>query len=307
MTIDVLIITRNRSAILHRCLKSLTEQTTKPNRVIVVDNNSKDNTKSVILSFKQRLPIGYFLEKRIGIPFARNLCIQNGRSKILAFIDDDCVADHNWISNILRFFSVHQKAVGLVGKINNLHPTNPFSAVEDLYHHRWIKTHINNNKVICPLSSGKIVDFKNAAFRVNFIKQFKFSCHTPFGDVGNEDVELGERIFRKNPNIFRVPAVVIKHQYSVTLARLLTRNFWSGYADEMLARNNQIDLEKSPYELPVNVLFMCARHSLNKLRGLTIKLLFVLLVLAFPLFSKAGRYYRRLAFLLADAPKLPIR
>ena len=81
---------------LKSCLNSLVTQTKKSDEVIVVDNSSNDNTKNVVINFNKQLPIRYIFEPRIGIPIARNTGIKNAKYDIIAFIDDDCVADKNF-------------------------------------------------------------------------------------------------------------------------------------------------------------------------------------------------------------------
>jgi glycosyltransferase involved in cell wall biosynthesis len=114
LTISVVIITRNRAAWLTEALASLTGQTRSPDEVVVVDNDSKDNTKAAILSFKDKLKIKYVFESKHGIPYARNAGILNASGNILAFIDDDCAADVNWLKNLEIPF-IKDPNIGAVG------------------------------------------------------------------------------------------------------------------------------------------------------------------------------------------------
>ena len=113
-SISVIIITRNRDEWLKDTLLSLTKQSRKPDEVIVVDNDSKDNTKEATLSFNNRLNIKYIYETIRGRPYARSTGIKNATGDIVAFIDDDCVADENWLKYIEAPF-IRDSSIGVVG------------------------------------------------------------------------------------------------------------------------------------------------------------------------------------------------
>ena len=113
-SISVAVITFNRAEWLKDALASLTEQTRPPDEVVVVDNGSKDHTKDVVLSFSDRLNIKYVYEPVRGIPHARNTAIKNATGDIIASIDDDCVADDNWLKQIEIPF-IKDPNIGVVG------------------------------------------------------------------------------------------------------------------------------------------------------------------------------------------------
>lgn len=114
LSISVAIITFNRAEWLKDALMSLTRQTRIPDEVIVVDNGSKDRTKDVVLSFRDRLNIKYVYEPIRGIPHARNAAIKNATGDIIASIDDDCIADENWLKQIEIPF-IKDPNIGIVG------------------------------------------------------------------------------------------------------------------------------------------------------------------------------------------------
>jgi glycosyltransferase involved in cell wall biosynthesis len=114
LSISIVVITLNRAEWLEHTLYSLTKQTRQPDEVIVVDNGSQDNTKDVVSSFANRLNVKYVSEETRGIPYARNTGVRNATGDIIAFIDDDCVADENWLKYIQIPF-VKDPNIGSVG------------------------------------------------------------------------------------------------------------------------------------------------------------------------------------------------
>ena len=114
LSISVVIVTLNRVESLRDTLLSLVRQERQPDEVIVVDNGSTDNTKEVVLDFRDKLNIKYVYEEQRGIPHARNTGIRNATKDIIAFVDDDCVADRSWLK-YLEIPFIKDPHIGAVG------------------------------------------------------------------------------------------------------------------------------------------------------------------------------------------------
>jgi glycosyltransferase involved in cell wall biosynthesis len=109
-SLSVLICTYNRAGLLRETLASL--QTLRPPRdcvveIIVVDNNSTDDTPQVIFDAArsaQAFPLISLHESRQGKSFALNagLCRANG--DILALADDDVLPSPEWLHRIVEGF-----------------------------------------------------------------------------------------------------------------------------------------------------------------------------------------------------------
>lgn len=114
LSISVVIITLNRAKWLKDALTSLTRQSRQPDEVVVVDNGSKDHTREVVSGFSDRLNVKYVYETVRGIPHARNAGIRNATGDVIASIDDDCVADDDWLKKIEIPF-IKDPHIGVVG------------------------------------------------------------------------------------------------------------------------------------------------------------------------------------------------
>lgn len=114
LKISVIIVTYNRASMLADVLTSLTTQLRQPEEVIVVDNNSVDTTKQVAESFNDRLNICYIFESIQGTSFARNTGIKNATGDIVVFLDDDCIAQKEWLYYLERPF-LRDPSIGIVG------------------------------------------------------------------------------------------------------------------------------------------------------------------------------------------------
>ena len=105
MKFSVIIATYNRADELVRTLDSLKNlESTGPWEVIIVDNNSRDNTGDVV---QQRIdsfpvPLRYLMEKEQGRSAALNAGIRVAQGEILAITDDDVRVDPKWLLNAER-------------------------------------------------------------------------------------------------------------------------------------------------------------------------------------------------------------
>jgi len=103
INISVIICTYNRSNSLADTLLCLTKQTYESENweLIVVDNNSNDNTKEIISELSKQLPnLTYKFEPQQGLSYARNLGINSAKGEIIAFTDDDVLPEKDWLVQI---------------------------------------------------------------------------------------------------------------------------------------------------------------------------------------------------------------
>ena len=105
MKITVILCTYNRCGELTKALSSVTASTV-PNstewEVLVVDNNSTDQTPAVVEEYSRRHPgrVRYLFEPRPGKSNALNTGIEKARGNILAFMDDDVTVEPMWLQNL---------------------------------------------------------------------------------------------------------------------------------------------------------------------------------------------------------------
>jgi glycosyltransferase involved in cell wall biosynthesis len=118
---SVIIITRNRARFLPKALESLINQDYKNEKyeIIVVDNNSNDDTASIVERFKREFPnkIHYVFEPEIGMPKARNKGAAEAKGEILLFIDDDAIATPHWLKGYCSIYEIFPDIVAAGGRI----------------------------------------------------------------------------------------------------------------------------------------------------------------------------------------------
>jgi glycosyltransferase involved in cell wall biosynthesis len=99
---SIVVCTYNRSDLLECLLNDLVEQEFKNQEfeIIVVDNNSTDNTAQVVEKFSQRYSnIIYKFEKKQGVSYARNCGLCASKGEYVGYVDDDCRMPKEWLQN----------------------------------------------------------------------------------------------------------------------------------------------------------------------------------------------------------------
>lgn len=86
--------------------------------IIVVDNNSQDNTAKLVCEYQAIWPLDrplkYVCELNQGAAFARNRAVKEARGRFVGFLDDDNLPESDWVVNAYEFGQVHPK-VGAYG------------------------------------------------------------------------------------------------------------------------------------------------------------------------------------------------
>lgn len=100
-TLSIVIPAYNESAIIGRCLDAIAAQTRLPLEVVIVDNNSRDDTVAIARSYSF-VKVLNVPEK--GIVHARNAGFEAARGNIIARIDADTVVPADWVEHILHFY-----------------------------------------------------------------------------------------------------------------------------------------------------------------------------------------------------------
>jgi GT2 family glycosyltransferase len=114
--LTAVICTRNRPDRLHRALLSIEEQVLPPDEIIVVDNAPSDDATRELV--KSRFPkVRYIRELAEGLNFARNRALMESNREIVAYMDDDAVADRSWVRSIYNVFKGSPEAGVCTGRI----------------------------------------------------------------------------------------------------------------------------------------------------------------------------------------------
>ncbi|HEX5042463.1 MAG TPA: glycosyltransferase [Candidatus Polarisedimenticolaceae bacterium] len=112
------ICTRDRPHLLQRALASLAAQRESPAEILVVDNAPADSHVRALVA--QSFPsVRYLAEPAPGLDFSRNRALRAARGEVVAFLDDDAVADPGW-SAALRAAFEEPRVGAVTGRVEAL-------------------------------------------------------------------------------------------------------------------------------------------------------------------------------------------
>lgn len=217
--ISIVICSYNRAKYIGEAMLSLYTQTLEPTRfeVIVVDNASTDNTADICREFianHANAQFTYLLETQQGASFARNTGAAIAKAPLLCFMDDDAIAEPEFLQNILQFFKEVPDAGGLGGRIIPRYiPAEPtwmshyVSSLVGHFHYAEERTPFKNGKY--PLESNMII--KTADFHT--IGGFNTKLPGVSGTlrIGGEGKDFFFRLMALGKIIYYDPKVRVEH------------------------------------------------------------------------------------------------
>jgi glycosyltransferase involved in cell wall biosynthesis len=224
------------------CIESVRKQTLPPKEIIVV----LDPDDTLVAYYKKQLgsSVKLVVSDAFGLSAARNMGIKNSNSEFVAFIDDDAIADPDWLKNLVSNFR-DPLVIGGGGRIIPVWPDENLGWFpEELY---WI---VGCSYKGLPIKKAPIRNpiGCNMAFRRSvFEKAGYFSTDT--GRVGNvlmghDDTEFGIRATNKLPGttIVYEPKAVVYHRVSknrVSLNYVVKRSYSEGFSKAFVTTGSQ--------------------------------------------------------------------
>jgi|WetSurMetagenome_2_1015567.scaffolds.fasta_scaffold20611_2 glucosyl-dolichyl phosphate glucuronosyltransferase len=238
MKYTVIICTFNRAQFLSKALNSLLSQTFRKDdfSVIVVDNNSTDETPQIVDSFsKNNLKVKYVFEKRQGIAFARNRGAQEVTTDYFLYLDDDAVATPPWLANFDNFNTKTQGEYDCVTGLVSLswEGNSRPSWFPDKY--EPLLSSYNLGPEFIELTENNYLLTLNVAFKSESFFAVK-GFREDLGRVGSslfsgEDVDLLHRLLRAGYRAAYLPSMQAVHFVDKSRQKrywLLRRLFWDG-------------------------------------------------------------------------------
>jgi GT2 family glycosyltransferase len=208
--ISVIIPHFNQPDYLEQCLRSLEAQTLERTafEIIVVDNTSTQTPEVVV---RNHPGARLLVEPKPGPGPARNCGAAAAGGDILCFIDADCRARSDWLSNIVKAFKDERTILGGDVQIwrDDKSKFTPLEAYESVFAYRF-KLYIEKYGFS---GTGNL-----AVNRADFFEVGPFA-----GIAVAEDVEWGRRARAANFSIRYAPEMVVFHPARRTIRELFTK------------------------------------------------------------------------------------
>jgi glycosyltransferase involved in cell wall biosynthesis len=274
--VSVVIITHNGENRLLPTLEHLAcqENLTFSWEILIIDNNSNDNTKHILQRFrdekKDKLNVRIVNEEKQGQAFARNRGIQEAAYQYILFCDDDNWLDKNYVEVAYSIICSDER-IAAVGGEGFMEYEPGFTPPN------WIKPYERNygtgpqgaedgdttNSKGCLYTAGTILDrqWLDKLYRFGFVPSLKGRDGKSL--IGGEDTEItyalkliGGKLYYSSKMRFKhyMPKNRINWQY----LRKLWRSF--GYSDYILSPYTDYFLSKPPK--------VFLKYFLNRLRDL---------------------------------------
>ena len=277
--ISVVISTFNRCDLLSVVLDRIMSQDAGgiTYEVIVVDNNSADQTRHVVASISNggNPDLRYVFEASQGVSYARNSGIAKARAPIIAFLDDDVVPKRNWIRTIRTTFDKHPDVSCIGGRILPSWEKDPprwltpeHWAPVALQDYGSLPFYINCDHQLCLLSAN--FAFRREVFEM--IGDFAPELQRVKDGIGSmEDLELLIRLWKANLQALYVPELIVTAQVPVDRMTKAYHRRWHrghGYFYAML-RSDEVECSSSGrlFDVPAHLYRRSLIDSLGWLRA----------------------------------------
>lgn len=206
-SISIIVVTYNAGDALGRCLLALAMQESSDFECIVVDNADAES--------EQLLPcaIRYFkLDRNYGPSYARNYGAHKARGSVLVFVDDDAVANRDYVAAWSAAFE-DASLVSARGKVIPMTMTSVYNTLAGHYD--------LGNRIV---DSAMTTEGNCAVRRDAFLRVGGFNPNL----YGHEGMELSYRLAGSGRQLY-VPDAVVYHDYADNLRNLLRKHFRNGY------------------------------------------------------------------------------
>jgi glucosyl-dolichyl phosphate glucuronosyltransferase len=283
MKISVIICTYNRRFLLIKLLRSLINQTLSSNNfeIIVINNGSDDLIQKEIENFKKQTStnIRYYKESILGLSHARNAGLNLASYDIVAFIDDDAVADKFWLAELIKTYSTEE----IIAVGGNILPIETFEQdieiPSDLYLF-LVPFKYKSNTIVHSLFGG------NMSFRKSvFIKSGKFLIS--LGRSGNcrmagEENHLFNIIKARHlGKVIYNPKAIVYHPAYCKYEENYQNRFCGGISSSLIYKETKgvrkyKDLLKSAINLCFHYLkyLLISKNDNRKLNSLRLKMIY---------------------------------
>lgn len=219
MKLSVIVCTYNREKYLYNLLKSISENdfSEKLYEIILVNNNSTDNTENECIRFQNDFPnidFRYVEEKNQGLSFARNKGIESAKGEVLIYVDDDALVNPKYLKTYYDFFEKSPSIDAAGGAIIPKYETSE-PVWMTFYTKQLLTAYLYKGKTIKPFKKNEFPGGGNAAYRRRVFDEIGL-FNTDLGRKGTslasaEEKDIFDRMRKRKMQIFYLPEAVLYH------------------------------------------------------------------------------------------------
>lgn len=239
MRATIIVCTRNRSGSISETLESLARLEGGDFDILIVDS-SDDMDKEQTAELAKKFGAKYVHEPRRGLSIARNTGIAAASGEIIAFTDDDCVPEKDWLAQKIKNYS-NPDVWACTGRVIQQHTggaSDLFEEVagQDLGPEKRVfnpadvrggigfllsnigKVFAKHMKSRAPapfgIGHGSSLSFRREFFAKTGGCDERFGAGAPF--KGCDDLEMLYRVLKSGHSIIYEPTAIVRHKHRLT-------------------------------------------------------------------------------------------
>ncbi len=181
-------------------------------KLVVVNNASDDDTEALVLNWRDRLPLDYVAEPRLGKSFAMNTALGRAEGDVLVMTDDDVLPARDWLVEWRRVADTYPQCSifggAIVPSFDGPPPAWPMP--ERCYTALYGQTPARAEGEIEPTNvCGANMSIRRSVYEDGW----RFKEEFLIGDRGlmGEDTDLVRRLARAGHKVGFAPTAVIRH------------------------------------------------------------------------------------------------
>lgn len=230
--VSVAIVTKNRFKELAHCLGSVLSGTRLPDEIVVIDNNSTDQTKQLLESYQKNTKVKIIYKKSAlyGYPKIYNEALALVSFDWVVIIDDDCVASPTWLEELTKSMKSKPQPQAIMGWCETYYAENVFSQATLMFDNDWKERALSGDHVL----DFEVLDNKNVAYYLPFLRQNKLKYdeqRVNYAAGASEDCDLGIQIQEAGGIAICNRRAVIWHKDPLDFLWLIKKTIssWTGY------------------------------------------------------------------------------
>ena len=227
--ISIYVPVYNGEKTIEKCVNSILNQTLKPNKILIINDCSSDNTLEILRRYENKIKIHNNL-KNYGVSYSRNFAVNLLKSRFVASIDADVELDKMWLESLYNNMSTNNITL-IGGRMFEKYIENPCNLWRSLrIGQQWGNKDIKNPKFV--FGCNNLLDTKNLD-----IKNI-FNLKGEYFKTNGEDIEFSNFLKNKNYNLYYSSKSLCYHLQDDSI-ETLSKRYWRYiiYGDGFKSRN----------------------------------------------------------------------
>lgn len=215
-SLDLVICTYNNAPLLDKTLLAIAGQKVRPEaewKVLVVDNNSTDNTQDIVKQHQAAGKIPHLTvvtETKQGLTQARLCGVQNTSAEWIAFVDDDCFLADDWVKQAIAFAAMHPGCGAFGGQVILDWEVRPAKYVLKYAYSFAQQKGKQLQKKSCLVGAGMVLN-RTALARTGWTDKPLLQDRVGTQLISGGDAEIALRIYGAGYDLWYTPTCRLQH------------------------------------------------------------------------------------------------